>query len=295
MKFENLKDEYARLFASMYVHTKWRGPVDRAALQIIANKARYKSVAEMTKVPWFIIGVIHKMEANCNFGRHLHNGDPLAARTIRVPRNRPTNGPGPFRWEVSACDALMMKSLDKITDWSIERICYEMERYNGFGYRRYHPTTLSPYLWSGTAHYARGKYVSDGKWSSTAVSSQCGAIAILARMAELDDSVTLSPPPVEVKQPEPEETTPESFVKADETQISKPAVAVGTGVAAGGAVAIPVAPDLTPVTEWQGVGETVGAAAAWASAKPLMMALIVGWIAVMMFLPKIRERLSWLR
>ena len=48
---------------------------------------------------------------------------------------------------------------------------------------------LSPYLWSGSNHYAKGKYVADGKWSSVAVSGQTGAIPVLKRMAELDASI----------------------------------------------------------------------------------------------------------
>ena len=42
----------------------------------------------------------------------------------------------------------------------------------------------SPYLWSFSTHYARGKYVADGKWSPTAVSAQCGVAVLLRRLAE---------------------------------------------------------------------------------------------------------------
>ena len=66
--------------------------------------------------------------------------------------------------------------------WSIERISFELERYNGFGYRRNHPTVKSPYLWSCTNHYTSGKYVGDGKFSMTAVSAQVGAMAVLKQL-----------------------------------------------------------------------------------------------------------------
>ena len=42
----------------------------------------------------------------------------------------------------------------------------------------------SPYLWSYTAIYTAGKYVADGKWSDTAVSKQCGGMAILKHLVD---------------------------------------------------------------------------------------------------------------
>src|SRR5207344_1050510 len=58
------------------------------------------------------------------------------------------------------------------------------ESYNGMGYRRFHPEVKTPYLWSFTHHYTRGKYVADGTWSPTTVSKQVGAAALLRRLAE---------------------------------------------------------------------------------------------------------------
>jgi hypothetical protein len=57
---------------------------------------------------------------------------------------------------------------------------FRFEGYNGFGYRRAGVNMASPYLWSFSKHYSRGKFVSDGKFSFTAVSKQCGA-AVLSR------------------------------------------------------------------------------------------------------------------
>jgi lysozyme family protein len=187
----SLEPEYNRLWASMEIRSSWHAPLERRARAILANKPRYQAVSAKTGVPWFFIGVIHSLECGLSFSKHLHNGDSLKARTWRVPAGRPKNGSPPFTWEESACDALMMKSLDKVKDWSAARICFELERYNGFGYRTYHPGTLSPYLWSGSTHYVKGKYVADGKWSSTAVSQQTGAIPLLVKLAELDHSIVL--------------------------------------------------------------------------------------------------------
>jgi len=68
---------------------------------------------------------------------------------------------------------------DEWDDWSVIGALYKWERYNGFGYRKYHPEVLSPYLWSYTNHYTKGKYVKDGKFDTEAVPRQCGAAAML--------------------------------------------------------------------------------------------------------------------
>src|SRR5262249_14294857 len=92
---------------------------------------------------------------------HLHNGDSLRARTYHVPAGRPKRGNPPFPWGASAIDALTMTphELQKVKHWSVERILYETEKYNGWGYLK---RGNSPYLWSWTSEYHGGKYVRDG-------------------------------------------------------------------------------------------------------------------------------------
>ena len=74
-----------------------------------AARARYASVSAQTGVPWWVIGLIHMMEAGQSFRCHLHNGDPLTARTVQVPAGRPKTGQPPFIWEESAADALLVE------------------------------------------------------------------------------------------------------------------------------------------------------------------------------------------
>lgn len=184
--FESLKGEYARLLATMTILPEKLSAADAVARKILAGRARYEAVSKSTGVPWRLIGVIHAMECGLSFKQHLHNGDPLTARTRQVPKGRPTTGTPPFTWEESAIDALRYDGLDKVRDWTPERIAYELEGYNGWGYRSYHPSVLSPYLWSYSNHYTRGKYVQDGKWDASAVSGQCGAIVLLRRVEALE-------------------------------------------------------------------------------------------------------------
>lgn len=188
--FDSVCAEYAGLWASCNVRPQHKSEVDRKARQILANRPRYDVVSKSTGVPWFVVGIIHAMECTqfpaCS--QHLHNGDRLSARTKLVPAGRPLKGEPPFTWEDSAIDALTMpgKEFDKIKEWTLERVAYCLEVYNGFGYRIYHPEVHSPYLWSYTTAYASGKYIADGVWSKTAVSAQPGAMALLKALIEID-------------------------------------------------------------------------------------------------------------
>ena len=181
-----LRDEYEALFASARVRPEHVREVTATAHRVMlpANLARYRAVEAATGVPAWVVGIIHSMEAGGNFSSHLHNGDPLTERTVQVPAGRPTAGVPPFTWEASAIDALRFHDLDQWTEWTVAGIGYVFERYNGFGYRNNHPEVKSPYLWSFTTVYSSGKYIEDHKWSPTAVSKQCGAMAILRPLVD---------------------------------------------------------------------------------------------------------------
>ena len=65
-------------------------------------------------------------------------------------------------------------------DWSVTGALDRWERYNGLGYRKFNIN--SPYLWSYTNQYSKGKFVADGKFDANAVSAQCGAAAMLREL-----------------------------------------------------------------------------------------------------------------
>jgi lysozyme family protein len=181
---EDMSREYEALFATSRIRPE-RAEIVRAVVARIFQTramARYREVAEHTGVPAPVIGILHSLEANLDFGRHLHNGDPLSGRTVRVPRGRPVDGTPPFTWAQSAADVMRLQKIDQWTDWTVSGAAYVLERYNGFGYRNRQPPAASPYLWSFTTAYASGKYVADHVWSDTAVSNQCGGMALLREM-----------------------------------------------------------------------------------------------------------------
>ena len=158
--------------------------VDRIVDRIINNKERYVSVDNKTNVPWYIIAVLHNMESSGSFRHHLHEGSPLSGRTRWVPRGRPKWGKPPYRWEDSAKDALQYDKMGSVRWAYLFDTIWAIQKYNGTGYWKYHRSTPTPYLYAGTTIERRGKYISDGKWSSTAISKQLGAGAILKRMED---------------------------------------------------------------------------------------------------------------
>lgn len=151
--------------------------VNAIADKIKKNKASYDAVEGLIKVPWYVTGVIHYRESSLNFKRHLHNGDPLNARTVHVPAGYPKTGTPPFTWIESAVDALKLKAWHTCNDWSVANTLNLIERYNGLGYKK--KGLPSPYLWSWSNLYKKGKYVADGKFDPNYVDGQCGAAVLL--------------------------------------------------------------------------------------------------------------------
>lgn len=184
MKLDSaLRQEYLRLFDTCHLKYKKNQPyLRRTCSKILQNKARYKKVsANSGNIPWQVIAVIHLLEAGQHFNKHLHNGDPLTGVTTHVPKGRPLGEP-PFTWEESAIDALAFTGVSTWKDWSIAGMLYKLESYNGLGYRKYHSDVLSPYLWSFSNHYDKGKYGSDGKFYNYLMSKQVGVVVVLKHL-----------------------------------------------------------------------------------------------------------------
>jgi lysozyme family protein len=187
-----LAKEYSDLFNRCEIAADKMAEVDEVVQRILQYQNRYAAIAAQSNVPWYVIAVIHNMECGIDFTKHLHNGDSLKRRTINLPAGRPKTGQPPFTFEVSALDALEYDKLTEWDNWSIGGICYKLEGFNGWGYRAH--KINSPYLWSCSNLYTRGKYIEDNQWSSTAVSRQCGAAVILRRMSDLGAIDLVSPP-----------------------------------------------------------------------------------------------------
>jgi lysozyme family protein len=180
MKYTNaLKQKYETLWATMKVHRA--AQAQKMANLILKGKARYKEVEKLTGVPWEFTGLTHYREATCDFRGVLHNGQKIIGtdkKTTIVPKGR-----GPFNtWEEAAVDALVLMGLQKEKDWSVGRMAFLLEGFNGYGY---HGKGInSPYLWGGTNHYTKGKYVRDHVYDPEHVDQQLGVMAILKVLRE---------------------------------------------------------------------------------------------------------------
>jgi lysozyme family protein len=155
------------------------------ARRLCKAKSDYQRVEADTGVPWWVIAVIHEREAAQKWDRSIAQGDRWDRVSTHVPKGR-----GPFRsWHDAAVDALVncAPKAARWKDWSPGGALTLLMLYNGLGYER--RGLPSPYLWSGTQHYSRGKYVADNQFDPRAVDKQLGCAITLAEMQKLDADV----------------------------------------------------------------------------------------------------------
>lgn len=183
--FAALAPRYQALFDACEIRQDHLGAVEWCRKTIVANRTAYQAVTNSTGVPWWFVGIVHGLECSFSFQRHLHNGDPLSAKTVHVPPGRPKTWSPPFKWTTSAVDALTFQGLTSANDWSLARVLYRLEGYNGYGY--YGRGINSPYLWSFSNQYEKGKFVADGKYDPDAVSNQVGAAVMLKALVNAGD------------------------------------------------------------------------------------------------------------
>ena len=177
-----LSSEYNEFFNTCEIRREYASQVAWYLTALRRGRTRYEDVASKTGAPWYFIGIIHGLETSFNFLAHLHNGDtPLTSKTKRIPKNRPDPWLPPSGWAASAQDAMAIEHFTGLSDWSLDHILYRFEAFNGFGSR----TRLSgtgygtPYLWSFSNHYEKGKFFKDRKWNPDLVSEQRGAGVLL--------------------------------------------------------------------------------------------------------------------
>lgn len=181
--------DYIDLYNKLIINPSIEQQVFKIATEIRKEK-KYFEVERDTGVSASLVGAIHQLESGRNFKTHLHNGDPLSRKTRRIPAGRPSGKP-PFTWLESAIDAIDYDNLTLSTSKAEQ--CKSAVKYNGLGYEKY--GVVSPYGFSGSQFYKRGKYVSDGRYSSRTVSTQIGVCVILKEIERLD-RLNIEPVPV---------------------------------------------------------------------------------------------------
>lgn len=168
------------------VAPRWAATLDKLVTRYQRSAAIYERLARLRKngVPAPILFALHYRESDNDFRAHPHEGSPLLHRTRYVPRGRlPAPAEPPFTFEQSAEDAYYVADRLDRKDWRTRLGALEaIESFNGMGYRRRH--LPSPYVWSGTSRYTRGKFVADGRFDPLAIDKQAGVAALLKRMRE---------------------------------------------------------------------------------------------------------------
>lgn len=170
-------------------------------------KAIYQDLERTTGVPWWAIALIHEREASQSWQANIAQGDPWNRVSRHVPAGR-----GPFTdFKTAAVDALTNCApyAARWHDWSAGGSLSLLELYNGEGYENYHHMA-SPYLWSGSDQYIRGKYVADNHFDATAVDTQLGCAIMLKAMMAIDPSISFEP--VQVAAPAPGPEMPPAYV-----------------------------------------------------------------------------------
>lgn len=185
----------------MHIKPSHLADLNAIAARLIAAKDRYVEIEKATNVPWFVVAVIHWRESSENFARQLAQGDPLGKVSTHVPRgegpyyNHPNDVPLHDAFYRSALVALIddPPHAAKWKDWTPGGALTLLEEYNGLGYAGM--GKASPYNWSGSDQYSRGKYDSDGHYNQNIVDAQEGCAPIIAAMMAIDPTIKFSGTP----------------------------------------------------------------------------------------------------
>ncbi|OPY93719.1 hypothetical protein A5906_18225 [Bradyrhizobium sacchari] len=211
VSFENFKNEYERNWASLEVRPGRLADANGVARKAINGKATYQQIERLTGVPWYFTALCHYRESNFDFDTYLGNGESLHRTTTLVPKGR-----GPFATFVDgAVDAFRIENFIGAQDWSIARMLFRLEAFNGFGYHA--KGVNSPYLYGGSNLYGppearAGKFVRDHVFDPNHVDSQLGTAVILHAMMSLDSSITLDGSPQFAGRIEPEDDAASTIV-----------------------------------------------------------------------------------
>ena len=196
--FDVLRPEYEALLASMKVTREAEVEAIAGKLLGFAREGLYTQVSLDTGVPIVWMATSFEREASSNFNDSPAQGDPWHEISVHVPKGR-----GPFTsWAAAAKDAYHLDGLDQVGagNWTAARACYEGELFNGFGYRAH--GVHSPYLWSGTSNYVKGKFVADGVWDANHVDTQLGIVPVMLRMISLMPTLDFAMPPPPLPAPD---------------------------------------------------------------------------------------------
>lgn len=147
-------------------------------------ESQLKDAEQLAQAPWWFLAGIDMREMSFNHSGHFANGDKIIGtgrKTYRVPA-----GLGPAdTWAQSVEQALahertVNSRFRKLVrpDMTLAEACEAWEIYNGLGFRG--KGEYSEYVFAFTNHHDEtGRYVADGKFSTTSKVVRPGALAFV--------------------------------------------------------------------------------------------------------------------
>lgn len=152
--------------------------------RILSARNRYELIQAQTGVHWVFVATTHYRESNLNFATQLAQGSPLNKVSRVIPYS------GPFQTFEEGCyDALVRQGpyAARNKDWSMPFMLTYNEALNGLGYARM--GIPSPYVWSGTDQYTKGKYIRDRVFDPNTVDKQLGVAGLVMCLVEADPTI----------------------------------------------------------------------------------------------------------
>lgn len=183
--------EYRYLFSICTINERWQKEATRIAQWLLTNREKLLEIQTATNVPWWIVGIINVLEGGTSFNHTILNGDPWNQKTKHFPP-----GLGPWlSWKDAALFGLHYEAKGwnfnlATSPWHDLGWCfYYLEAWNGFNARmspQYEQTTpqgASPYIYSGTPFYQKGKKLeAPTRFDPELVSQQLGCMAIAKQL-----------------------------------------------------------------------------------------------------------------
>ena len=170
---------------------KFDGELKKFKKAFVKNKSMYKKVAKKAKVPAQLVAAIHYREntSDClggKFDSYLHNGDMLGKETVNEPK-------GIFypkgQFVRAAQNAIDMKSSYRgryklsATSKDFVGMCSFALTYNGKSkWENKKIWKYSPYVFSGTNIYKKGKYTHDSGYDPNVVDKQVGVFLLIDKI-----------------------------------------------------------------------------------------------------------------
>jgi lysozyme family protein len=182
---------------TMVVHPNRIPELDKTAARLFSSKDRYVEVeSRLTALgyycPWWFTAITSEREYGGppHWDRQLSQGDPLSRVSWNVPAGR---GPfhGPDAWLRGCLDALIdcaPHTARDNHDWTPGGVATAFGDFNGEGYAM--RGLPSPYEWSGSDQYVKGKFTRDHYFDPNVVDVQEGCMPLLSRLMKLDPTIT---------------------------------------------------------------------------------------------------------